>query len=119
MSSINPHLRRLAGAGLTMLMGVAIVSLVEAGQQRGEERRQRAQSVRGIVDDVDPDARALMVRPSEGPTQRVLYTEETAVSGARGGVAGLAVVEGRQVIVQFTMQRATRVASSIELLPQR
>jgi hypothetical protein len=119
MSRTNTTVRRLASAGLALLTGVTMVSLVEAGQQAQQQERQQMQSIQGVVEDVDPEAKALMVRPSEGPTQRILYTDETKVTGARDGVAGLAAADGRQVIVQFTMQGASRVAASIELMPER
>jgi hypothetical protein len=47
-----------------------------------------------------------------------MYTDETKVTGAQDGVAGLATLSGREVTVQFTMKGADRVATSIDVAPK-
>jgi len=118
MSRMNTVARRFAGAGLALAMGVSTVSFARA-QEQPQQERQQVQTIQGAIEDVDTEAKALMIRPAEGPALRILYTDKTEVTGARGGVAGLAEAAGRQVLVQFAMEGGARVASSIELLPQR
>jgi len=68
---------------------------------------------------VDPAAKTLAIKPTEGAEQRFQYTDQTKVTGARGGVAGLATMSGRQVVVYFTMQGNARVATDIELQQEK
>ena len=43
------------------------------------------------------------------------YNEQTKVTGAQGGVAGLASMSGRQLTIQYTTKGADRMATSIEV----
>lgn len=52
---------------------------------------------------------------ADGTEQKVRYSDETKVTGERGGLAGLAKMSGRQVVVQFNDQNANRVATEIQV----
>ena len=57
----------------------------------------------------------LTIKPTEGAEQKFQYNDSTKVTGARGGVAGLATQSGKEVTVHFTSQGANRVATEIEV----
>lgn len=90
-------------------------------QAQPQPRAQAAQdqTARGELTSVDATAKTLTIKPTEGAEQKFTYTETTKVTGGREGVAGLATMSGRQVTVHFTMQGANRVASEIELMPEK
>jgi hypothetical protein len=74
-----------------------------------------AQIARGELSSIDATAKMLSVKPTDGAEQKFQYNDETKVTGARGGVAGLATQNGKQVVVHFVMQGANRVATEIEV----
>jgi uncharacterized protein affecting Mg2+/Co2+ transport len=47
--------------------------------------------------------------------QTFQYTSSTKVTGAQGGVAGLASMSGRQVTIDFETKGADRVATMITI----
>jgi len=81
-----------------------------AAQAKPEE-----QSARGELSSIDATAKMLTIKPTEGAEQKFQYNDSTKVTGARGGVAGLATQSGKQVTVHFTSQGANRVATEIEV----
>ena len=62
---------------------------------------------------VDATARTLSVRNSQGLENEFRYTDQTLISGADGGVEGLASKSGTPVSVHF--DTATRTAAKIEV----
>jgi hypothetical protein len=81
-----------------------------AAQAKPEE-----QSARGELSSIDATAKMLTIKPTEGAEQKFQYNDSTKVTGARGGVAGLATQSGKQVTVHFTSEGANRVATEIEV----
>jgi hypothetical protein len=49
------------------------------------------------------------------PEQKFQYNDATKVTGDRAGVAGLATLSGKQVVVHFNSQGANRIATEIEV----
>jgi len=78
----------------------------------------KAETAKGELKSVDATAKTLTIS-ADGKDQRFTYTDQTKVTGAQGGVAGLASMSGRQVTIQFTMQGANNVATSIEVAAQK
>jgi hypothetical protein len=74
-----------------------------------------AQIARGELTDIDATAKMLTIKPAEGAEQKFQYNDDTKVTGARGGVAGLSTQSGKQVVVHFNTQGANRVATEIEI----
>ena len=74
-----------------------------------------AQIARGELSSIDATAKMLSIKPTDGAEQKFQYNDDTKVTGARGGVAGLATQSGKQVVVHFNMQGANRVATEIEV----
>ena len=58
---------------------------------------------------VDATAQTLSVKSSEGQEMEFRYSDQTLISGAEGGVEGLATKSGTPVIVHF--DTATRTAA--------
>lgn len=74
-----------------------------------------AQTARGEIVSVDTTGKMLTIKMADGSEQKVRYGDETKVTGERGGVAGLAKMSGRHIVVHFNNQNADRVASEIEV----
>jgi hypothetical protein len=87
--------------------------------QAPQQQPAQAQTARGELVSVDASAKMLTIKPTEGAEQRFQYTDETKVSGGRGGVAGLATMRGQQVVVHFNAQGANRVATEIEIQQEK
>ena len=62
---------------------------------------------------VDATAKTLSVKSSEGREMEFRYNDQTLISGADGGVEGLATKSGTPVSVHF--DTATRTAANIEV----
>jgi hypothetical protein len=75
----------------------------------------QTQTARGELSNIDATAKMLTIKPTDGAEQKFQYNDDTKVTGARGGVAGLATQSGKQIVVHFTMQGANRVATEIEV----
>jgi hypothetical protein len=109
---------------LSLLALVSFLSLgpavAAAGQAAPGEppaaqaQAQKPEKATGELRAVDPAKRTLTISAGGG-SQVFQYTEETKVTGASGGVAGLATMSGRQVTIEFTMKGADRIATSIEV----
>ena len=78
-------------------------------------QRPAEQIARGELTDVDAQAKMLTIKPAEGAEQKFTYSDATKVTGDKAGVAGLATLSGKEVVVHFTSQGANRVATEIEV----
>ena len=104
-----------------MLSLLAIVCLslgpavAAAGQAApAQAQAQKSEKPSGEPRSVDTVKKTLTI--SAGGSQQVFqYTDDTKVTGATDGLAGLATMSGRQVMIEFTMKGADRVATSIEV----
>jgi hypothetical protein len=88
-----------------------------SSQAPGQQQKPAAagQTARGEIVSVDATGKILTIKMADGTEQKVTYADETKVTGERGGVAGLAKMSGRQVIIHFNNQGASRTASEIEV----
>src|SRR5262245_31851216 len=77
----------------------------QAGAQKSESAKGELKSV---------DAAKMTLTLASGETFQ--YNEQTKVTGAQGGVAGLASMSGRQVTINYTTKGADRIATSIEVV---
>ena len=75
----------------------------------------KAETAKGELRSIDAAKKTLTVAVEGGSQQTFMYTDTTKVSGAQGGVEGLASMSGRQVTVQYMTKGADRIASSIEV----
>jgi hypothetical protein len=79
------------------------------------QAKPQAQTARGELSSIDAAAKMLTIKPTDGAEQKFTYNDETKVTGARGGVAGLATQSGKEVVVHFMAQGPNRVATEIEV----
>jgi hypothetical protein len=104
---------------LSLLAIVCFLSLgpaVAAADQAAlaQAQAQKPEKASGELRSVDT-AKMTLTIGAGGGTQVFQYTDNTKVTGASGGVAGLATMSGRQVTIEFTMKGADRIATSIEV----
>jgi hypothetical protein len=98
------------------LAGLPAVGVAQ-GQQAPAETAIKMETAHGELVTVDAKANTFSIKPAKGAELRFQYNDQTKVTGGQGGVAGLATVSGRQVTVQYTMQGANRLATSIGIAP--
>lgn len=71
-------------------------------------------TAQGELVDVDAKANTLTVKTATGE-MKFAYNEQTKVTGAQKGVAGLATMAGAQVTVQYHKEGANNIATSIDV----
>lgn len=69
----------------------------------------------GELVQVDVDARTLTIRTVDANQMQFRYTDATKVTGAEEGAAGLATKTGSQLIVKYSEQGRTNIATEIEV----
>ena len=72
---------------------------------------QKSESAKGELKSVDVVKMTLTLASGE----TFQFNDQTKVTGAQGGVAGLASASGRQVTINYAMKGADRIATSIEV----
>jgi hypothetical protein len=82
---------------------------------RDAQAKPEEQTARGELSNIDATAKMLTIKPAAGAEQKFQYNDSTKVTGARGGVAGLATQSGKDVVVKFKNEGANRVATEIEV----
>ena len=82
---------------------------------RDAQAKPEEQTARGELASIDATAKMLSIKPVAGAEQKFQYNDSTKVTGARGGVAGLATQSGKQVTVHFKNEGANRVATEIDV----
>jgi hypothetical protein len=101
------------GVALLSLVGMSVSAIAAQAPAQA-----KPETVEGALVSVDAKAMTLTIKPDKGEEQRFQYNAETKVTGAQGGVAGLATMSGRRLTVQYSMQGANRVASAITIAPE-
>jgi hypothetical protein len=76
---------------------------------------QKPESAKGELKSVD--AAKMTLTLASGETFQ--FNDQTKVTGAQGGVAGLATMSGRQVTIQYNTKGADRIATSIEVVADK
>jgi len=86
----------------------------QAGKAAPMAQIQETQQIfEGELMKVDATAKTLSVKNPQGQENEFRYTDQTVISGADGGVEGLASKSGTPVSVHF--DTATRTAAKIEV----
>ena len=86
-----------------------------APQDQRPVQDSKTKTMQGELLRVDTDAQTISIKTAEGSEVQFRYTDKTEVLGAQDGVAGLATNSGAQVIVSFTEENQTKIASKIEV----
>ena len=76
---------------------------------------QKPESAKGELKSVDAQKMTLTL----GNGQTFQYTSSTKVTGAQGGVAGLASMSGREVTVDYETKGADRIATMITIAAEK
>ena len=69
--------------------------------------------LKGELVRVDTAAKMLTIKTAEGRSEQIAYNDDTKVTGAHTGIAGLVNQDGTQVTVKFTGIGTARVATEI------
>ena len=115
---------RMTTRGFVTMLGTfafaAAISLsafaqAPAGQAPGDKapagQAQKSESAKGELKSVDAAKKTLTLASGE----TFMYSDSTRVTGAQGGVAGLASASGKQVTINYTTKGADKMATSIEV----
>jgi len=86
------------------------LTLVQPGLAQAESK---GQVFEGQLTKVDSAAKTLSVKNSKGMEMEFQYTDQTLITGAEGGIEGLATKSGAQVRVHF--DAASKTATKIEV----
>ena len=81
------------------------------------QAQESPQIFEGELMKVDATSKTLSVKNSEGQEIEFRYNDQTLISGADGGVEGLATKSGTPVSVHF--DTATRTTAKIEVRPRQ
>jgi hypothetical protein len=76
---------------------------------------QKTESAKGELKSVD----ALKMTLTLDNGQTFQYTSTTKVTGAQGGVAGLASMSGREVTIDYETKGADRIATAITVVAEK
>ena len=88
--------------------------LILAQDDRPAQGQEKVYMFEGELTKVDATDKTISVKSSKGKEVAFRYTDETQVSGAEGGIEGLATKSGTHVRVHF--DAATKTASQIEVM---
>ena len=107
----------------TIVMLAALVFMVAAAAQAQDKpaappsapsRAQASQSASGELTDVDAKGATITVKTAT-EDMKFGYDDQTKVTGAQKGVAGLATMKGSQVTVNYKKEGSNNIATSIDV----
>jgi Cu/Ag efflux protein CusF len=107
----------------TIVMVAALVFTIAAAAQAQEKpaappsapgAAQASQSASGELTDVDAKAAMITVKTATDE-MKFRYDDQTKVTGAQKGVAGLATMKGAQVTVNYKKEGSNNIATSIDV----
>ena len=100
----------------TAVVALVGVPLAVASAQAPAQQAQ-AQSASGELTKVDVAAKTVTVK-ADGRDQQFIFNDETKITGAQGA-AGLATMEGSQVVVMYTTKDRAQTATEIRVTPKK
>jgi hypothetical protein len=106
----------VGAAALSILLFSASATTAASQAQPAQPAQAQAQSIEGEL--VDVNAGMLTVKNAAGDSIEIRYNEQTQVSGATGGVAGLASAKNRRVRVEFTEDAKTKAKLATRITVQ-
>jgi len=107
----------------TIVMVAALVFMIAAAAQAQEKpaappsapgAAQASQSASGELTDVDAKAATITVKTATDE-MKFRYDDQTKVTGAQKGVAGLATMKGSEVTVNYKKEGSNNIATSIDV----
>jgi len=100
---------------LAAMACMATTAAVPALAQESGQQAQETRWVQGELIGVDTDTQTLTVRTSAETELEFRYTDETEVTGAQEGMAGLATIDGSTVTVYYVTDGDRHTAVKIEV----
>lgn len=88
-------------------------------EQQAPAEEMAKQTARGELARVDSETKVLTVKTADGSEMEFSYNDQTEVTGAQEGVAGLATASGSQVVVEYESDGTTNTATKIEVQPSQ
>ena len=113
MHAIHRNLVMLA-ALVFMVAAVAQAQEKPGAPPAGPGAAQASQSASGELADVDAKGATITVKTAT-EDMKFRYDDQTKVTGAQKGVAGLATMKGSQVTVNYKKEGANNIATSIDV----
>jgi len=117
---IHSHTRTLTMALVAGALLAWTPTASHAGQAPAASPAQAAQqttsTAQGELVNVDAKASTVAVKTSVG-NMEFRYDNQTKITGAQSGAAGLATMTGAQVSVQYRKDGSTNIATSIDVRP--
>jgi hypothetical protein len=107
------HMKNTCTTTLAILSVFALLAGLALVQPALAQAESKGRIFEGELTKVDSATKTLSVKNSKGMEMEFLYTEQTQISGAEGGVEGLATKSGAQVRVHF--DAASKTATKIEV----
>lgn len=107
-------MRRLEQRTLVSAIAVAIAVLAVAGPAFASSSPDPTK-VQGELLLVDTDNKTVTIRTAAGTEALFHYTDDTEITGAREGVAGLATMNGARVTVHYVADDGRQKAVKIEV----
>jgi hypothetical protein len=106
----------------TIVMVAALVFIAAAAQAQEKPAAppsapgaaQASQTASGELTDVDAKAATITVKTATDE-MKFRYDDQTKVTGAQKGVAGLATMKGAQVTVNYKKEGSNNIATSIDV----
>ena len=86
-----------------------------AASQAPAGQAQKSETAKGELKSVDTDKMTLTLASGE----TFQFTSSTKVTGAQGGVAGLASMSGREVTIDYESKGADRIATMITVSAEK
>lgn len=84
-------------------------------QAPAEQQETARHTAEGELARVDSETKMLTIKSADGTEMEFSYNDETEVTGAQEGVAGLATAAGSQVVVEFEQEGESKIAKKIEV----
>jgi Cu/Ag efflux protein CusF len=105
----------IVATAVVALVGVPLT--VASAQAPPPAQQAQAQSASGELTKVDVAAKTVTVK-ADGRDQQFAFNDETKITGAQGA-AGLATMEGSQVVVMYTTKDRAQTATEIRVTPKK
>jgi len=110
------HIKRALIVLTAVLFVAGAVPILAQEAGGGARPQQQAASVAsGELVKIDTAAKTITVKTESEPQMLFSYTDDTKVTGADKGVAGLATMTGSAVTVHFTKRGQANVATAIDV----
>ena len=108
-----------AMAAMLLVLAAPTTALAQTPQPNDQAQAQQLRSpVEGDLVSVDPEAKKITIKPTDGANLVFMYTDTTEISGAQKDAAGLATLKEGRVTVHFTEDARTKAKTATKIVVQ-